>query len=81
ILVIAVVIVAGVSAHSVLKRSLVIRRLHLEMTAAAAFSRDILDTLREPVVILDASAKIITVNRAWREWRDQTEAGSDGAPY
>ncbi len=69
ILVIAVVLVAGVSARSVLKRSLVIRRLHLEMAAAAAFSRDILDTLREPVVIIDSRARIITTNRAWNDWR------------
>ena len=83
ILVIAVVLVAGVSARSVLKRSLVIRRLHLEMAAAAAFSRDILDTLREPVVIVDARAQIITVNRAWSEWQYLAGAddGSGGDAY
>lgn len=83
ILVIAVVLVAGVSARSGLKRSLVIRRLHLEMAAAAAFSRDILDTLREPVVIVDSRAGIITTNRAWNDWRRSAgaEDGSDDGAY
>lgn len=79
LLVVAVVLFAGVSARSVVKRSLVIRELHREMAAAAAFSREILDTLREPVVIVDGAAMIVAVNRAWREWPHV--AGGEGAAY
>ncbi len=63
------VLVAGVSVRSVVKRSLLIRRLNLEMAAAAKYTRDILETLREPVVIVDSAAAIVTVNRAWNDWR------------
>jgi diguanylate cyclase (GGDEF)-like protein/PAS domain S-box-containing protein len=76
-LVIVIVLVAGASARALVKRSLVIRRLHLEMAAAAAFSEDILDTLREPVVIVDAQARIMRANRAWVDWQRSTGAGED----
>ena len=77
VLVVVVVVVAGASVRALVKRSLLIRRLHLEMAAAAAFSRDILDTLREPVVIVDAGAQIIKANRAWIDWQRSTGVGED----
>ncbi len=78
VLVIAVVLVAGISVRAVVKRSILIRQLHLEMAAAAAFSRDILDTLREPVVIVDARDRIIKANRAWVDWQPSSGAADEG---
>ena len=68
-LVMMLVVLAGMSVRSVVQRNIIIRRLHREMAAAAGFSRNILDTLREPVLIVDGGGAIITVNNAWDEWQ------------